>query len=286
MRVACGFYFFCSTPAHAIGIPIEGPTRPAARDLNFREIGPDEFIWLGELKSDDTVCSGTLVSPRLVLSAWHCVSSLKEIYNFRLAVSGLPGGTSVPAKILAFHPNALTTAKIEGLDFERATDEIDRANDIRHAVDWALMILETPITGFASWPILNREIPRSLPDLTAAGFGFWYRGWPIATKLCSNFKYDPNKAAWMGHCPAIKGMSGGPLYSPQSRIVFGITSHLEPGPGPDAYFATHELPQAIFDLISADQKEGLVSTIYNVMSDPFSRKLLYRDVVEGMEGQK
>lgn len=126
----------------------------------------DEFSGVGQFfRADGFVCTGTLINPRTVLFAAHCVNDLPETdYNadnvpaaFSFNVDALPGFQNWFANNFASNPD-LAVFNINRIFYN--SQSLDDAFGLGFIeADIALASLDTPAAGIPTWALLFTTLP-------------------------------------------------------------------------------------------------------------------------------
>lgn len=148
-----------ATPAMAI-IPNENKTPAEIVD------NQDVFRGVGMFfRADGSVCSGTLINPRTVLFAAHCVNDVpEEAYNiddipaaWSFNVNALPGFQNWFANNFASNPN-LGVFNVNRIFWDARSVQNPQALGFIEA-DIALASLDTPAAGIPTWALLFTTLP-------------------------------------------------------------------------------------------------------------------------------
>jgi len=154
----------------------------------------------GEKQAHQQDCSASLIGPRTILTAWHCLEYYRDYsYELVFTMPNVPGQPPVIA-------HRLDTGK--GMD-----------------ADWALLRLLRPIRGVTPIPVDSGTAPAPSSSLLLAGFaadaGLGANGdkltWQDGCQLDRLGARD-----WGTNCVTYTGASGGPVLS-TGRIV-GVIS--------------------------------------------------------------
>jgi len=158
---------------------------------------PNEFPWMVRLLSDcDSsgrfhLCGGSLISPRLILTAFHCTCNFflegKPVDYKKVKIKALLGAHDIRT------PNACTGAKVIGVKFpsnpkpySKELEQLGKPQNDRH--DIAMYILEKPVTYSTTikpicLPNLNENF--SGKKAVTAGWGKTEKGYqsPVLRKV-------------------------------------------------------------------------------------------------------
>ncbi|WP_086607921.1 autotransporter domain-containing protein [Erythrobacter donghaensis] len=161
-----------ATPAMAV-VPNENTTSDEIVDTD------DEFRGVGMFfRADGFVCSGTLINPRTVLFAAHCVNDLpEEAYNaddipaaWSFNVNALPGFQNWFANNFASNPN-LGVFNINRIFWDpRSTQDAFGLGFLE--ADIALASLDTPAAGIPTWALLFTTLPAPETSDPVLGTGY------------------------------------------------------------------------------------------------------------------
>ncbi len=160
------------TPAHAV-VPNENRTPDEIVD------NEDAFRGVGMFfRADGFVCSGTLINPRTVLFAAHCVNNRPETdYNadvvpaaWSFNVDALPGFQNWFARNFASNPD-LAVFNVNRIFYDqRSLEDVFGLGFIE--ADIALASLDTPAAGIPTWALLFTTLPAPAEIDPVRGTGY------------------------------------------------------------------------------------------------------------------
>lgn len=161
-----------ATPALAV-VPNENTTSADIVDND------DEYRGVGMFyRADGFVCTGTLINPRTVLFAAHCVNDVPETdYNadnipaaFSFNVNALPGFQNWFANNFASNPD-LAVFNINRIFYNAQSLQNPQALGFIEA-DIALASLDTPAAGIPTWALLFTTLPapESIDPVRGTGY--------------------------------------------------------------------------------------------------------------------
>ncbi|CAH0288659.1 serine protease [Roseomonas sp. CECT 9278] len=193
-------------PAWAQPVPGLGATDPR------QPVPADQAPWnaVGEIEAAENRCTGTLVGPRSVVTAQHCLINAE-------------GRALVPASQVVFRLGGRTAhgvSVVRGQGFDIALEQPWRA-------DWALLTIDTPL-GEGRALRLSREPPRDGTLLALPGWQHDRPGALVADLRCRVLVMGTFGAQGMlvGHnCTGTMGSSGAPLIARDAAggfVVVGV----------------------------------------------------------------
>ncbi len=161
-----------ASPAHAV-VPNETKTPAEIVDNADRYRGVGMFF-----RSDGFVCSGTLINPRTVLFAAHCVNDIpEEEYNvdgvpaaWSFNVNALPGFQNWLDNNFRSNPN-LAVFNVNRIFWDQRSLEDAFGLGFIEA-DVALASLDTPAVGIPTWAMLFTTLPAPASSDPVRGTGY------------------------------------------------------------------------------------------------------------------
>lgn len=224
-----------AAPAHAI-VPNETTNSEAIVDTE------DEFRGVGQFfRADGFVCTGTLINPRTVIFAAHCVNDRPETdYNadnipaaFSFNVDALPGFQSWFANNFASNPN-LAVFNISRIFYDQRSLQ-DAAGLGFIQADIALAALDTPAAGIPTWALLFSTLPA--PETIDPVRGTGYHVNIVGYGGTGNAAQGPVEGIDFRRRAAENLLGGFFSLDDQDNVLFG--------PGPDTF--PNNLYQLDFD---------------------------------------
>jgi hypothetical protein len=197
-------------------------TQPADAVVGGREGGPAAASTLMVLNARGGVCTGIVLSPRVILTAAHCASGGTDLRIHWKDGGGEP--VLIPPATIALHPE---------FDPKAITAR-------RRSIDLALLRLSAPLPArFRPAELVDGALPRAGSDLALAGYGVAREGDARSTgtyrsaELVAVEPYGPGRILlWaadpsgLGKRPggsACQGDSGGPMVTDGGGVV-AVTS--------------------------------------------------------------
>jgi protease YdgD len=187
--------------------PVIGLSGPDTR----RPVPVDRAPWnaVGELEAAGNRCSGTLIGPRSVVTAQHCLIDAD-------------GRALVAPRDITFRLDARTARGValrSGTGFQIATEQPWRS-------DWAVVTIDTPL-GQGRALRLSREAPREGTALALPGWQHDRPGTLVADLGCRVLVMGTfgSQGMMVGHnCAGTMGSSGAPLIAQDGGgyVVVGV----------------------------------------------------------------
>lgn len=221
-----------ATPAHAV-VPNETKTRADIVDT------PDKFRGVGMFfREDGFVCTGTLINPRTVIFAAHCVNDVpEETFNaaniaaaFSFNVNALPGFQNWFANNFRSNPN-LAVYNISRVFYDqRSLQDAGGLGFIE--ADIALAALDTPAVGIPTWALLFSTLPTPATSDPVRGTGYHVN--IVGYGASGNATQGPINGIDFRRRAAENMLGGFFSLDDQDNVLFG--------PGPDTF------PQNLYQL--------------------------------------
>jgi uncharacterized protein YhjY with autotransporter beta-barrel domain len=239
-----------ATPAHAI-VPNETTDSEAIVDTE------DEFAGVGQFfRADGFVCTGTLINPRTVIFAAHCVNDVpEEAFNadgipaaFSFNVDALPGLQNWFANNFRSNPN-LAVFNISRVFYDpRSLEDAGGLGFIQ--ADIALAALDTPAAGIPTWALLFSTLPA--PETIDPVNGTGYHVNIVGYGGTGNAAQGPVEGIDFRRRAAENLLGGFFSLDDQDNVLFG--------PGPDTF------PNNLYQL-DFDSQDRVPFTDINVHRD-------------------
>jgi hypothetical protein len=175
----------------------------------------------------DGLCTSTLIAPRAVLTARHCVSYLvSDAVNCADPSPQIRGDRPASSLVVVAGDNALT-----GREVARGVRVLVPSSDRICGADVAVVILDRDVTGIAPVPVDLTHAPHAHDEVVAVGFGRRTdtssagirevrTSVPIVMVTQREFELGQSTCS---------GDSGGPALTSDTGMVLGVVSRGGPG---------------------------------------------------------
>jgi secreted trypsin-like serine protease len=224
----------------AAGCALALAAAPASAVVGGHDAPPGKYPAIAEITFGAFLCSGTLISPTVVLSAGHCGSVTgaavaspaswpTPLIDVRIG-SNKPGqGEQVPVSSVVVNPNYLATSGYDISVLKLSRPSTKAPVKVAGAVDrklWRAGTLET-IVGWGATQE-GGSLPDTLqegrvPITTDAYCAGAYSDFDPATMVCAGFK--------KGGVDTCQGDSGGPMFGRTARGILRVVGATSFGEG-------------------------------------------------------
>lgn len=189
--------------------------------------------------TDDTLCSGALVAPNVVLTARHCVSvqTSTSVTCDQNGVSATPPDFGADEPISAIHVFTGATAALGGTPAANAVAVFHPSGTTLCNLDLALVVLDTPITGITPLRVRLSGGATTGESMRTVGYGENDQNAPLGTR----FRKDDVTVLAVGSTVSASGTplgsnefemgesmcegdSGGPAIDETTGAIVGIVS--------------------------------------------------------------
>src|SRR5262245_9495712 len=207
----------------------------AARAITFGQLDTThKYPYVGAMVADfggekDILCSGTLISPSVILTASHCTAYLESI------------GTPAHDVWVSFDPTFDQSSPLKRGTYH--TNPLFGGTDHSDPADIAVIVLDSPVSGITAarlpGPNYLGTIPLKNQRFTAVGYGtvrnakqkgpqtlffdgqrrYADQGFRSLTKSWLNLSMNPS----VGSGGTCYGDSGGPHFLGSSNVVVAVT---------------------------------------------------------------